>query len=68
MPIALLDNAALTRGRPCPPKTDSFVRVLRGQGLWPLAQGGVLKNDYGVWNTLNLDGGGSTTMAMGKEK
>src|SRR4029453_17937684 len=22
------------------------------------------KNDYGVWNALNLDGGGSTTMAL----
>jgi hypothetical protein len=24
----------------------------------------LLKNDYGVWNALNLDGGGSTTMAV----
>ena len=24
----------------------------------------LLKNDYGVWNALNLDGGGSTTMAI----
>ena len=24
----------------------------------------VLMTDYGVWNALNLDGGGSTSMAM----
>ncbi len=24
----------------------------------------LLIRDYGVWNALNLDGGGSTTMAM----
>jgi hypothetical protein len=24
----------------------------------------VLRRDYGVWDALNLDGGGSTTMAL----
>jgi exopolysaccharide biosynthesis protein len=24
----------------------------------------ILMRDYGVWNALNLDGGGSTTLAM----
>jgi exopolysaccharide biosynthesis protein len=34
----------------------------RGMSLGEIAD--LLVNDYGVYNALNLDGGGSTTMAM----
>lgn len=36
--------------------------VSRGMSLGEIAD--LLIRDYGVWNALNLDGGGSTTMAM----
>jgi hypothetical protein len=35
-----------------------------GHGLQGGEVADLLKNDYGVWNALNLDGGGSTTMAV----
>jgi phosphodiester glycosidase len=35
-----------------------------GHGLQVGEVADLLKNDYGVWNALNLDGGGSTTMAV----
>ena len=35
-----------------------------GHGLQAGEVADLLKNDYGVWNALNLDGGGSTTMAI----
>ena len=35
-----------------------------GHGLQTGEVADLLKNDYGVWNALNLDGGGSTTMAI----
>lgn len=35
-----------------------------GHGLQGGEVADLLKNDYGVWNALNLDGGGSTTMAI----
>jgi hypothetical protein len=35
-----------------------------GHGLQVGEVADLLKNDYGVWNALNLDGGGSTTMAI----
>jgi hypothetical protein len=35
-----------------------------GHGMQVGEVADLLKNDYGVWNALNLDGGGSTTMAM----
>ena len=34
-----------------------------GHGMQVGEVADLLKNDYGVWNALNLDGGGSTTMA-----
>ena len=35
-----------------------------GHGMQVGEVADLLKNDYGVWNALNLDGGGSTTMAI----
>ena len=35
-----------------------------GHGLQVGEVADLLKNDYGVWNALNLDGGGSATMAI----
>ncbi len=35
-----------------------------GHGMQAGEVADLLKNDYGVWNALNLDGGGSTTMAV----
>ena len=35
-----------------------------GHGMQVGEVADLLKNDYGVWNALNLDGGGSTTMAV----
>jgi hypothetical protein len=35
-----------------------------GHGLQGGEVADLLKNDYGVWNAFNLDGGGSTTMAV----
>ena len=35
-----------------------------GHGLQGGEVADLLKNDYNVWNALNLDGGGSTTMAI----
>src|SRR5438045_9019482 len=35
-----------------------------GHGLTVDEVADLLKSDYGVWNALNLDGGGSTTMAI----
>ena len=35
-----------------------------GHGLQGAEVAALLRNDYGVWNALNLDGGGSTTMAI----
>jgi len=35
-----------------------------GHGMQVGEVADLLRNDYGVWNALNLDGGGSTTMAM----
>ena len=35
-----------------------------GHGLQVGEVADLLKRDYGVWNALNLDGGGSTTMAV----
>jgi hypothetical protein len=35
-----------------------------GHGLQVGEVADLLKNDYGVWNAFNLDGGGSTTMAV----
>ena len=35
-----------------------------GNGMQVGEVADLLKNDYGVWNALNLDGGGSTTMAV----
>jgi hypothetical protein len=35
-----------------------------GHGLQGGEVADLLKKDYGVWNALNLDGGGSTTMAV----
>ena len=35
-----------------------------GHGLQVGEVADLLKRDYGVWNALNLDGGGSTTMAI----
>ena len=35
-----------------------------GHGMQVAEVADLLKNEYGVWNALNLDGGGSTTMAM----
>ena len=35
-----------------------------GHGLQVGEVADLLKKDYGVWNALNLDGGGSTTMAI----
>ena len=35
-----------------------------GHGMRAGEVADLLKNDYGVWNALNLDGGGSTTMAV----
>ena len=35
-----------------------------GHGMQAGEVADLLKNDYGVWNALNLDGGGSTTMAI----
>jgi phosphodiester glycosidase len=35
-----------------------------GHGLQVGEVADLLKKDYGVWNALNLDGGGSTTMAV----
>ena len=35
-----------------------------GHGLQVGEVADLLKNDYGVWNAFNLDGGGSTTMAI----
>ena len=35
-----------------------------GHGMQVGEVADLLKNDYGVWNALNLDGGGSTTMAL----
>ena len=43
-----------------------FTVDVRGgsQGMRVGEVAGVLVKDYGVWNALNLDGGGSTSMAM----
>jgi hypothetical protein len=35
-----------------------------GHGMQVGEVADLLRNDFGVWNALNLDGGGSTTMAM----
>jgi hypothetical protein len=35
-----------------------------GHGMQVGEVADLLKNDYGVWNALNLDGGGSTTLAV----
>src|SRR5688572_3983136 len=35
-----------------------------GHGMQVGEVADLIKNDYGVWNALNLDGGGSTTMAV----
>jgi hypothetical protein len=35
-----------------------------GHGMQVGEVADLLRNDYGVWNALNLDGGGSTTMAI----
>ena len=35
-----------------------------GHGMQVGEVADLLKNEYGVWNALNLDGGGSTTMAV----
>ena len=35
-----------------------------GHGMQVGEVADLLTNDYGVWNALNLDGGGSTTMAI----
>ena len=35
-----------------------------GHGMQVGEVADLLQNDYGVWNALNLDGGGSTTMAI----
>lgn len=35
-----------------------------GHGMLVPEVADLLRNDYGVWNALNLDGGGSTTMAL----
>ena len=35
-----------------------------GHGMQVGEVADLLENDYGVWNALNLDGGGSTTMAI----
>jgi exopolysaccharide biosynthesis protein len=48
-------------------RTLTLFTVDRGgdsEGMKVGEAGDVLVRDYGVWNALNLDGGGSTSMAM----